>query len=76
MYKKTIECICKTNIRCKSICPRCGKATMDPNGYNALSRYADVMICSDCGTAEAMLDFFELGYDGELPVWACLQSDF
>lgn len=38
-------------------CPRCGRESMDSTLYrNALSRYADLYICSDCGTAEAMLD--------------------
>lgn len=40
-------------------CPRCGKLAMDPEDIhrNALSRYADVMICDSCGTDEAMRDF-------------------
>ena len=40
-------------------CPRCGKLAMDPECIqrNALSRYADVMICDACGTDEAMRDF-------------------
>ncbi len=38
-------------------CPRCGRESMDPVLLrNALSRYADLHICPDCGTAEAMLD--------------------
>ena len=41
------------------LCPRCGRNTMDKNLYrNALSRRADVFICSDCGAAEAMADYF------------------
>lgn len=44
------------------LCPRCGRNTMDTNLYrNALSRRADVYICSECGTAEAMADFFDIG---------------
>ena len=39
-------------------CPRCGKDTMKPDLHtNALSRHADLFICDQCGTAEAMLDF-------------------
>lgn len=34
-------------------CPRCG-GNMD--SHNAVSRYADIYICSDCGTEEALLD--------------------
>lgn len=38
-------------------CPRCGRDSMDRVLlHNALSRQADLHICSDCGTAEAMLD--------------------
>ena len=39
-------------------CPRCGKDTMKPGLHtNALSRHADLYVCDQCGTAEAMLDF-------------------
>jgi predicted RNA-binding Zn-ribbon protein involved in translation (DUF1610 family) len=38
-------------------CPRCGHYRMDRNPVrNALSRRADVYICSTCGTEEAILD--------------------
>ena len=39
---------------------------------NALSRHADVFICDDCGTAEAMLDFMR----NPLPLhqWAFFQD--
>lgn len=49
----------KTDVRL--LCPRCGRNTMDSNLYrNALSRRADVYICSDCGSAEAMADYFNV----------------
>lgn len=36
-------------------CPRCGEYSMDSVlCYNALSRYADVYICSRCGEEEAV----------------------
>lgn len=36
-------------------CPRCGCDSMYPKpSRNALSRYADVYICSMCGTDEAI----------------------
>ena len=36
-------------------CPRCGEDRMkEPVQTNALSRVADVYVCDDCGTAEAM----------------------
>ena len=39
-------------------CPRCGFDRMDPKPVrNALSRYANVYICDECGTDEAMRDF-------------------
>jgi len=38
-------------------CPRCGYNRMkDPVAKNALSRRADVYICSECGQEEAILD--------------------
>lgn len=40
-------------------CPRCGKEKLNPHGArNALSRRIDVIICDDCGTAEALSDFY------------------
>lgn len=45
----------------KLLCPRCGRNTMDLNLYrNALSRRADVYICSDCDGAEALADYFNV----------------
>lgn len=50
------------------MCPRCGYDKMQDNLYlNALSRKADVYVCSDCGTDEAMHDFF--GVKDELEDW-------
>ena len=38
-------------------CPRCGRDRMDPKAArNALSRRADVYICSECGMDEALRD--------------------
>lgn len=38
-------------------CPRCGQMKMRPVlAENALSRYADIYICPDCGMQEAMMD--------------------
>lgn len=38
-------------------CPRCGRETMKEKIHtNALSRHADLYICDECGTAEALLD--------------------
>ena len=39
-------------------CPRCGHERMDPKPVrNALSRYAKVYICDECGTDEALRDY-------------------
>ncbi len=41
-------------------CPRCGSGVMNIHvTRNALSRHADVYVCDDCGTAEAMLDLMQ-----------------
>ena len=55
-------------------CPRCGRDTMKPSlETNALSRHADLYICDECGTAEAMLDFMR----NPLPIeqWAAFRED-
>ena len=53
-------------------CPRCGKDRMkEPVHTNALSRVADVYVCDDCGTAEAMLAFMKQQYP--LTCWAAFQ---
>ena len=39
-------------------CPRCGRDSMKPVlATNALSRHADVYICDECGTDEAIRDW-------------------
>jgi len=56
------------------MCPRCGQDTMDTDVLrNALSRYADIHICNECGTAEAMLAMMQ----NPLPLahWACFKND-
>ena len=39
------------------VCLRCGKPLAKHLSDNALSRYADVMVCDCCGSDEAMRDF-------------------
>lgn len=54
-------------------CPRCGSGVMNTHvTRNALSRHADVYVCDDCGTAEAMLGFMQ----SPLPLhqWAFFQE--
>lgn len=41
-------------------CPRCGHYRMDEKPVrNALSRHADVYICNQCGTDEAIRDMIK-----------------
>lgn len=40
------------------VCLRCGKPLDQRMVINALSRHADVYICRECGTDEALLDAF------------------
>lgn len=47
--REMAENLCKAE-KFKTICPRCGGKMSQ---YPALSRYADIDICSDCGTQEA-----------------------
>ena len=52
-------------------CPRCGRDDMNEDVHrNALSRHADIYICDQCGTSEAMLDFMT----NPLPLtqWDCI----
>lgn len=54
-------------------CPRCGHNTMDENPVrNALSRRADVYICDQCGSHEAMCDY--LGIEDNLEDWSLVVS--
>ena len=40
-----------------TFCPRCGANELDSElDFNAISRYADVYICDDCGGEEGMLE--------------------
>jgi len=57
--KKLIEALKPLQISGNAYpCPRCGRETMktDRPATNAISRYADVYICDECGTEEALLD--------------------
>ncbi len=53
-------------------CPRCGQNNMKANIHtNALSRHADIYICDECRTEEALLKFMR----NPLPLreWACFR---
>jgi len=67
--KGAIEKACGQKNAENLTCPRCGRQNMNPVSVrNALSRYADVMVCDECGTDEAMRDFF--GSPLPLTEWA------
>lgn len=56
-------------------CPRCGKNKMNINVHrNALSRRANIYICSDCGTDEALEEFD--GYTQDISDWWIFKSCF
>jgi len=58
----------------KMPCPRCGRNTIKtPLAHNALSRYADLYICDECGMTEAMLDMMR----NPLPMdqWAMFRDE-
>ncbi len=55
--KALLDLRAKQNAGEKMACPRCGRNPIKtPLEHNALSRYADLYICDECGTTEAMLD--------------------
>lgn len=54
---KAIEHMVRKKQKEEHICPRCGNKMRENDIENPLSRHADVYICSDCGTDEAMRDF-------------------
>jgi len=54
-------------------CPCCGRNTMNyPVHRNALSRAADIMICSDCGLREAVAAF--AGRASPIEEWAAMKN--
>lgn len=56
-------------------CPRCGQETMNPSIHrNAMSRHADIYVCDDCGTCEAML--VVMCNPLPLPQWACFKQEY
>lgn len=53
--KTTAEWLSKKNSN-TSRCPRCGRPAVETNRLLALSRRADVTICENCGSWEALED--------------------
>lgn len=70
--KKSLDHLGKTR-HAGPRCPRCGA---EPDCYDhqqqALSRYAEIMVCNTCGTVEAMEDF--LGEATSLTDWAIVKA--
>ena len=57
----------------KMACPRCGRNIIKaPLEHNALSRYADLYVCTECGYTEGMLDMM----NNPLPLaqWAVFRN--
>ena len=55
--KKLLDLKAKQDGGAKMVCPRCGRNILKtPLSHNALSRYADLYLCDECGMTEAMLD--------------------
>ena len=57
MDRKLLDLKARQNAGERMSCPRCGRNTLKaPLSHNALSRYADLYVCDECGMTEAMLD--------------------
>ena len=71
--KVSLDHLGKTRHR-GAFCPRCGTRVDKEYGHQlqAVSRVADILICSTCGTAEAMGDF--LGKQMPLADWAIVKA--
>ena len=56
MDRKLLDLKAKQQAESEMVCPRCGQNKLkSPLTHNALSRYADLYICSECGMTEAGL---------------------
>ena len=63
--KVTLEWYGKHQLEEHTRCPRCGAMMWGPKNRYALSRRANIMICSECGTHEALED---AGMEERLPL--------
>ena len=53
--KKAVDAFAATQTDGTALCPRCGRMTVKARLHtNALSRCADVFVCDECGTDEAV----------------------
>ncbi|MCD8098035.1 MAG: DUF4314 domain-containing protein [Lachnospiraceae bacterium] len=56
--KETLECLGKSQhsgLRLATRCPRCGVEITEDNRLLAVSRFAHILICENCGTEEALI---------------------
>lgn len=73
MDRKLLDLKAKQQAESETLCPRCGQNKLKaPLAHNALSRYTDLYICSECGMTEAGLAMM----NNPLPLeqWAVFQD--
>ena len=73
MDRKLLDLKAKQQAESETICPRCGcNKLKSPLTHNALSRYADLYVCDECGLTEAGLAMM----NNPLPIeqWAVFQD--
>ena len=73
MERRLLDLKAKQQAESEMVCPRCGQNKLkSPLTHNALSRYADLYICSECGMTEAGLAMM----NNPLPLeqWAVFQE--
>ncbi|NCB36955.1 MAG: hypothetical protein EOM58_13060, partial [Clostridia bacterium] len=73
MDRKLLDLKAKQQAESETLCPRCGQNKLKaPLTHNALSRYADLYVCDECGLTEAGLAMM----NNPLPLeqWAVFQD--
>ena len=56
MERRLLDLKAKQQAESEMVCPRCGQNKLkSPLTHNALSRYADLYVCDECGLTEAGL---------------------
>ena len=73
MDRKLLDLKAKQQAESETLCPRCGQNKLKaPLAHNALSRYTDLYICSECGMTEVGLAMM----NNPLPLeqWAVFQD--
>ena len=71
--KTTLDWYGKYQPEADSRCPRCGERMPGPKGRHAISRWADITVCDQCGTIEALE---KAGLTKTLPMmeWFCIRQ--